>query len=103
MANGIDQIRFVTSRAKTSIENYFDSDPELAHMLTAADKTELLAELLFDDLRAHFFYTRQRLQRGLGDAILCGENFAGEGPFVVAPGDSIVVEEVPMEETMNYA
>jgi UTP--glucose-1-phosphate uridylyltransferase len=68
------------------------------------------------------------VQRGLGDAILCGENFAGEQPFVVALGDSIVglnaqsraisrmvdlfeskhascvvaVEEVPLEETMNY-
>ena len=128
VANGIEQILFVTSRAKTSIENHFDSDPELARMLTAANKTELLAELQFDNLRTHFFYTRQRVQRGLGDAILCGENFAGEGPFVVALGDSIVglnaqskavsrmvelfeakhascviaVEEVPMEETMNY-
>jgi UTP--glucose-1-phosphate uridylyltransferase len=128
VANGIDQILFVTSRAKTSIENHFDSDPELARMLTAANKTDLLAELQFDDLRTHFFYTRQRMQRGLGDAILCGENFAGEQPFVVALGDSIVglnaqskavsrmvelfelkhascviaVEEVPMEETMHY-
>jgi UTP--glucose-1-phosphate uridylyltransferase len=128
VANGVEQILFVTSRAKTSIENHFDSDPELARMLTAANKTELLAELQFDDLRTHFFYTRQRVQRGLGDAILCGENFAGEQPFVVALGDSIVglnaeskalsrmielfetkhascviaVEEVPIEETMHY-
>ncbi len=30
------------------------------------------------------------MQRGLGDAILCGENFAGEEPFLVALGDSIL-------------
>lgn len=128
VANGIEQILFVTSRAKTSIENHFDSDPELTRMLTAANKTDLLAEVQFDEMRTHFFYTRQRVQRGLGDAILCGENFAGEQPFVVALGDSIVglnaeakavsrmmelfeskhascvlaVEEVPMEETMHY-
>jgi UTP--glucose-1-phosphate uridylyltransferase len=128
VANGIEQILFVTSRAKTSIENHFDSDPELARMLTAAQKTDLLAEVQFDEMRTHFFYTRQRVQRGLGDAILCGENFAGEQPFVVALGDSIVglnaqskavsrlvelfeskhatcviaVEEVPIEETMHY-
>jgi UTP--glucose-1-phosphate uridylyltransferase len=84
--------------------------------------------LRFEEWHAHYFYTRQRVQRGLGDAILCGENFAGEQPFVVALGDSIVglnaqskavsrmvelfeqkhascviaVEEVPMEETMHY-
>jgi UTP--glucose-1-phosphate uridylyltransferase len=128
VANGIDQILFVTSRAKTSIENHFDSDPELARMLTAAKKTDLLAEVQFDEMRTHFFYTRQRVQRGLGDAILCGESFAGEQPFVVALGDSIVglnaqskaisrmvdlfeskhatavvaLEEVPIEETMHY-
>jgi UTP--glucose-1-phosphate uridylyltransferase len=128
VANGIEQILFVTSRAKTSIENHFDSDPELTRQLTAANKTDLLAELQFDDRRTQFFYTRQRVQRGLGDAILCGANFAGEQPFVVALGDSIVglnaqstavsrmidlfesrhascviaVEEVPLEETMHY-
>jgi UTP--glucose-1-phosphate uridylyltransferase len=128
VANGVEQILFVTSRNKTSIENHFDSDPELVRNLSAANKKELLEELRFEDLQAHFFYTRQRVQRGLGDAILCGANFAGEQPFVVALGDSIVglnaqssalsrmieifetrhascviaVEEVPMAETQNY-
>lgn len=128
MANGIDQILFVTSRNKTSIENHFDSDPELIRQLSATKKQELLDEISFDNLRTKFFYTRQPVQRGLGDAIQCGENFAGEQPFVVALGDSIVglnaesravsrmveifearhascvvaVEEVPVEETGNY-
>ena len=128
VANGVSQILFVTSRAKTSIENHFDSEPELMRLLTDSNKTELLDALRFEELQAQFFYTRQRVQRGLGDAILCGENFAGEQPFVVALGDSIVglnaqsqaisrmvdlferkhascvvaVEEVPMEETMHY-
>jgi UTP--glucose-1-phosphate uridylyltransferase len=128
VANGLSQILFVTSRTKSSIENHFDSDPELLRMLKEANKTELLDELRFEELKSRFFYTRQRAQRGLGDAILCGENFAGEQPFVVALGDSIVglnaqsravsrmidlfeaqqascvvaVEEVPMEETMHY-
>jgi UTP--glucose-1-phosphate uridylyltransferase len=128
VANGLSQILFVTSRAKTSIENHFDSDPELTRMLKESNKTDLLDEMRFAELQAKFFYTRQRVQRGLGDAILCGENFAGEQPFVVALGDSIVglnaqsravsrmvdlfeskhascviaVEEVPPEETMNY-
>ena len=128
VANGLSQILFVTSRAKTSIENHFDSDPELTRMLKESNKTDLLDEMRFAELQANFFYTRQRVQRGLGDAILCGENFAGEQPFVVALGDSIVglnaqsravsrmvelfeskhascviaVEEVPPEETMHY-
>lgn len=127
--NGVEQILFVTGRSKSSIENHFDHDPELYRTLTAANKKDLLAELAFDEeMRTHFFYTRQRLQKGLGDAILCGENFAGEEAFVVALGDSILglnasskvvarmvevfeskrascviaVEEVPPEETRHY-
>lgn len=90
VSNNIEQILFVTGRNKTSIENHFDHDPELFRALTELNKQELLEQLDFKGLQANFFYTRQRLQKGLGDAILCGENFAGEEPFLVALGDSIL-------------
>ncbi len=129
VANGIEQLLFVTGRNKSSIENHFDHDPELARALSESNKKELLEELDFKGYgNAKFFYTRQRLQKGLGDAILCGENFAGEMPFLVALGDSILglngnsttvatmaelfmskrascviaVEEVPHAETRHY-
>src|ERR1700694_1332986 len=88
--NHIEQILFITGRNNASIENHFDLDPELFRMLTEGNKKELLQELEFEELKANFFYTRQRMQKGLGDAILCGENFAGEEPFLVALGDSIL-------------
>lgn len=126
--NGIEQVLFVTGRNKTSIENHFDDDPELIRALRSAQKHDLLNELNGSEQHAKFFYTRQRNQAGLGDAILCGENFAGEEPFLVALGDSILglhanssavarmaeifelrrascviaVEEVPPEETRHY-
>ncbi len=90
VANGINQMLFITGRNKASIENHFDSDPELMRVLASTNKQELLDELKFEELQANFFYTRQRQQKGLGDAILCGESFAGELPFVVALGDSIL-------------
>src|SRR5256885_3861624 len=128
VSNGIQQILFVTGRSKASIENHFDHDPELYQALTQGKKLDLLKDIDFESLKAHFFYTRQRHQRGLGDAIMCGENFAGEKPFLVALGDSILglnavsqavsrmaevyeskrascviaVEEVPAEETLHY-
>ena len=129
VANGIEQVLFITGRNKTSIENHFDHDPELARALNESNKKELLEQLDFKGYNdAKFFYTRQRMQKGLGDAILCGENFAGEMPFLVALGDSILglnansktvanmaelfvskrascviaVEEVPHEETRHY-
>ena len=128
VANGIENICFITGRSKTSIEDHFDSDPELTRVLTEGKKQDLLDELKFEELAAKFYYTRQRVQRGLGDAILCGENFAGESPFLVALGDSILginglsrsvarmselfvelratciiaVEEVPEDEVHHY-
>lgn len=127
-ANGLSQILYVTGRGKNSIENHFDLDPELNRMLENTKKEDLLAELGYEEMGAQYYYTRQRVQKGLGDAILCGENFAGEQPFVVALGDSILglhansktlahmvelfeergasavvaVEEVPPAETMHY-
>src|SRR3954470_20835437 len=128
VSNGIQQLLFVTGRSKSSIENHFDHDPELFRTLSDGNKQDLLKELNFESLKANFFYTRQRLQKGLGDAVLCGENFAGEQPFLVALGDSILglhatsmavtrmmevfeerrascviaVEEVPRDETRHY-
>lgn len=125
--NGVEEILFITGRNKSSIENHFDYDPELYRTLAEAQKLDLLNET-FKETQANFFYTRQRMQKGLGDAILCGESFAGEEPFVVALGDSILglhansqvvtkmvevfaarrascvlaVEEVPREETRHY-
>ena len=126
--NGVKQILFVTGRGKSSIENHFDHDPELSRLLEQSNKQELLDALDLSELKANYFYTRQPFQMGLGDAILCGESFAGQGPFVVALGDSIIglhgqakliaqmvelfethhasavvaVEEVPREEVKNY-
>ena len=128
VSNGVQQILFVTGRSKASIENHFDHDPEMVRALSETNRTDLLKDVDFEALKANFFYTRQRLQKGLGDAVLCAENFAGEEPFVVALGDSIIglnavssavsrmmevfdsrrascviaVEEVPPEETRHY-
>jgi len=128
VGNGIDQLLFVTGRSKSSIENHFDDDPELRRALSAQEKNDLVADIALHELKLDIFYTRQATQKGLGDAVLCGEHFAGERPFVVALGDSILglngrsrtisrmtqvfesrhascviaVEEVPLEETCHY-
>jgi len=103
-------------------------DPVLIRHLRETNKEELLAELEFERADIAFFYTRQKLQLGLGDAILHAEQFAGTQPFAVALGDSILgrhansdtlsrmvevfntnscaavvaFEEVPKEEVKNY-
>jgi len=88
--NGIKQILFVTGRNKTSIEDHFDFDYELTRRLREGGKEELLPELEYERMRMEFFYSRQRRQKGLGDAILCARHFTQDQPFVVALGDSIL-------------
>ncbi|RPI28918.1 MAG: UTP--glucose-1-phosphate uridylyltransferase [Acidobacteria bacterium] len=89
-SNGIKQILFVTGRNKTSIEDHFDFDYELTRRLREGGKEELLPELEYERMRLEFFYSRQRRQKGLGDAVLCAQHFTKERPFVVALGDSIL-------------
>lgn len=127
-ANGIRQILLVTGKSKTSIENHFDFDHELTRHLREYGKEDLLPELEYERMRLQFFFTRQRKQKGLGDAILCAQHFTQDSPFVVALGDSIIglhgssgvvrrmietfyrerpacviaVEEVPLDEVSSY-
>lgn len=125
---GIQRILFITGPGKTSIENYFDLNPELIQTLRETGKEELLAEFAFERAPVQYFYTRQRQLLGLGHAVLCAEPFVGNQPFVVALGDSIIglnaqsdivrrmscvfrdkdadavvaFEQVPMNEVSNY-
>ncbi|MGH9844291.1 MAG: UTP--glucose-1-phosphate uridylyltransferase [Blastocatellia bacterium] len=94
---GLEDALFVTGRGKSSIEDHFDDDPDLIRSLREAGKEDLLEELQYERLGVHFLYTRQRRQRGLGDAILCAEHFAGTEPFVVALGDSIIGRHKPSQ------
>lgn len=89
-ANGLRQILLVTGKNKTSIENHFDFDHELTRHLREGGKEELLPQLEYERMRLQFFFTRQRKQKGLGDAILCAQHFTKDHPFVVALGDSIL-------------
>jgi UTP--glucose-1-phosphate uridylyltransferase len=89
-ANGLKQILFITGKNKSSIENHFDFDHELMRNLREGGKEELLAELEYERMRMQFFFTRQRRQKGLGDAVLCAQHYTQDSPFVVALGDSII-------------
>ncbi len=89
-AAGIERILLVTGRRKRSIEDHFDPDDELARNLEAAGKEERLEALAFGQLPIRIFYTRQSEQLGLGHAISLAEDFAGDRPFIVGLGDSII-------------
>ncbi|HWQ41665.1 MAG TPA: UTP--glucose-1-phosphate uridylyltransferase GalU [Desulfosporosinus sp.] len=93
--SGIESILIVTGRNKKSIEDHFDKSVELEQMLWEKGKTDLLLEIQKISNMANIVYTRQREPLGLGDAILCAEQFIGDEPFAVLLGDDIMVSEPP--------
>lgn len=90
-AAGLKQILFVTGRQKTSIEDHFDKDAALAQTLSQSGKSDLLAELDFEEMDVSFFFVRQREPKGLADAIATARDFVGDEHFVASLGDSIIL------------
>src|ERR1041385_1578392 len=71
--SGIRRLLFITGQGKTSIENHFDIDQPLITYLRHTGREEQLLDLQFEREDVEYFYTRQRMQLGLGHAVLCGQ------------------------------
>jgi UTP--glucose-1-phosphate uridylyltransferase len=95
VAAGIEEIIFVTSRSKRSIEDHFDAFPELEQTLERKGKKKELEELRRVQTMAIYTSVRQPEPRGLGHAILCARELVGDEPFVVILGDDLVSPETP--------
>ena len=86
---GVDNILIVTGKGKSAIENHFDRNFELEDKLKNNGKQELLNMIRKIDNLANIYYTRQKEQKGLGDAINCGKEFVGKEYFLAMVGDTI--------------
>ena len=95
VAAGIDEIVFVTSRSKRSIEDHFDSFPELEAVLERKGKRKELEELRKLQTMAKYTSVRQAEPLGLGHAVLCAKELVGDEPFVVMLGDILIPPETP--------
>jgi len=95
VAAGVEEIIFVTSRSKRSIEDHFDSFPELEATLERKDKRKELAELRALQTIATYTSVRQPEALGLGHAVLCAKELVGDEPFIVMLGDIIIPPETP--------
>lgn len=91
---GIKNILFVTGKGKQAIENHFDINYELECKLKDSNKGELLKAIKEIDNLGNIFYIRQKEQKGLGDAILYGEEFVGDEYFIAMVGDTIYSENI---------
>ncbi len=92
---GIEKIAVIISRGKSSIEDHFDSSPELENFLEKKGKLDFLEEVKRVSRLAEFCYIRQKEALGLGHAILMAEEFIGHEPFAVLLPDDIFDCETP--------
>src|SRR5437764_1184515 len=95
VAAGIEEIIFVTSRSKRSIEDHFDKFPELEMVLERKGKQKEREELRRVQTMATYTSVRQPEPRGLGHAVLCAKELVGNEPFIVMLGDDLVAPETP--------
>ncbi|HCX40392.1 MAG TPA: UTP--glucose-1-phosphate uridylyltransferase [Lactobacillus acetotolerans] len=99
--SGIEDILIVTGKTKRSIEDHFDSNPELEQNLQEKGKTKLLKLTQgITHLGINLYYTRQPYPAGLGDAIARSRSFVGDEPFVVMLGDDLMKDKVPLTKQL---
>lgn len=92
-AAGITRMIFVSHPSKSIIEEYFKPDDGLSDALRAEGKTALAEKLDAtvpdDEIRFHFVMQEQPL--GLGNAIYCARDLAGDGPVAVILPDDVLI------------
>jgi len=98
--SGAENILFITGRGKRAIEDYFDYAVELEKELEDKGKTDLLDEVRNISEMAKFFYVRQKIARGLGDAINHARGFIDDEYFSVLLADDIIDSEIPCLKQM---
>ncbi|MBN1367740.1 MAG: UTP--glucose-1-phosphate uridylyltransferase GalU [Dehalococcoidales bacterium] len=101
-ACGVEQVVIITASGKNSIEDYFDSDFELESMLEQKGETRLLEKVRYVSNLADIGYIRQRVQLGLGHAVLTVKNMIGNEPFfLMLPDDIFENKEFVLKEMIR--
>lgn len=86
---GIKDIAIITGRGKRAIEDHFDISYELEQQIKGTSKEKYLHDIRKIMETCSFSYTRQMQMKGLGHAILTGENLIGDQPFAVVLSDDL--------------
>src|SRR5512140_2415026 len=103
VAAGIEQVIIVTSSQKRAIEDHFDLNYELEHLLEEKGEIEKLRTVRAISDLAQVAYVRQKEQLGLGHAVLMAKELVGHEPFAVILSDDVVVGERPCIGQLMHA
>ena len=100
VAAGCTEIIIITSRGKSTMEDHFDTNPELEASLEAKGKTALLEVARSVSRLAKISYVRQAEALGLGHAVLQAKSLVGNEPFAVLLADDVIDAQVPCLKQM---
>lgn len=95
VASGIRRVVLITNPGNTLSASHFAPAPELEAELERRGKAELLAGARALSTMADVSAVPQDAPRGLGHAVLCGRDAAGDAPFAVLLPDDLIDAEPP--------
>ena len=91
---GIEEIIFITSHTKRSIENHFEKNEELEEKLLNSGNKDVIKKInrdIFQDVK--FTYIKQKFQKGLGDAILQASHLIEDEYFAILLADDLIIND----------
>lgn len=97
---GLHDVLMVTGRNKNALENHFDRNAELEHVLAVKGDTDRLEKVNYSTALADMHYVRQGDPRGLGHAVLRAKMHVGQESFAVLLGDDIIDTRDSLLSTM---
>lgn len=98
--SGIEKIVFITGRTKKALEDHFDINVELRHLLEQTGKHELLEDMKKISEMVDVIYVRQKYMLGLGNAITCVKDIVRDEPFAVILPDDIILSKTPVTKQL---
>ena len=87
---GLTDVVFITNQNKTIIEDHFDRNFLLEQLLERAGKTAMLEEVRRVANLINVIGVRQKVQLGLGHAVLTAREVCKNEPFAVMLGDDLM-------------
>ncbi len=90
VASGVEEILMIISDGKEAVKNHFSPAADLEKRLRESGKDQLLESMTAINGLADIHYVYQSELNGLGGAVALAEDFAGDDPFFVLLGDTVM-------------
>lgn len=95
MHTGLTDVVFVNNQNKTIVEDHFDYSLALERVLERTGREDLLREVRQVAEMVNIITVRQKVQMGLGHAVLTARKVVGSEPFAVMVGDDLMFGPTP--------